>query len=241
MIVGGMEPVLGVRSRGFTLVELLIVIGLIAILIAMLLPAVGSARRRAGSVACLSNLRQWAVAANQYTGDYHNFLPRRGQGQQPTTVINRPSDWFNALPVMMRLTDYMDLVTQGQMPTAENRSLWICPQAADLPNSSGYLFTYGMNMRLSTWETDLPDRIDLIGSPSTMVFMADAPGGYCSILPFNAPFSPVARHSGRVNIVFLDGHAESLPGNYVGCGIGDPQLANVRWLVPGSTWIGPVE
>jgi len=236
-----MEPVVSGRSRAFTLVELLVVIGLIAILIALLLPALGSARRRAGSLTCLSNLRQWAVAANQYANDYHNFLPRRGQGQQPTAVINRPSDWFNALPAVMRLPQYIDLMAKGQMPTADGRGLWICPQALNLPNISGYLFTYGMNMRLSTWETDLPDRIDLVGSPSTMVFMADAPGGYCSVLPFAAPFTPVARHNGQVNIVFLDGHAASFPGRYVGCGVGDPQVSDVRWVVPGSTWIGPVE
>lgn len=219
--------------------ELLIIIGLIAILISLLLPAVGSARRRAGCVACLSNLRQWAIAANQYAGDCHNFLPRRGQGQQPTAVINRPEDWFNALPVEMRTSAYMDLVNRNQMPGVGSQSLWICPQAADLPNRSGYLFTYGMNMRLSTWEATQPDRIDRIGSPSTMVFMADAPGGYCSVLPFAAPFSPVARHNGLVNLVFLDGHASSYPGAYIGCGLGDPQLSEVRWLVPGSTWAGP--
>jgi prepilin-type processing-associated H-X9-DG protein/prepilin-type N-terminal cleavage/methylation domain-containing protein len=231
-----------VRSPlGFTLVELLTVIGLIAILIALLLPVLGLARRRAGGIACVSNLRQWAIAANLYAMDYHGFLPRRGQGQQPTGVINRASDWFNALPVMLRVPMYQDLLSKGQMPTAESRSLFVCPQARNLPNSFGYLFAYGMNMRLSTWETPQPDRIDQVGSPSTMVFMADAPGGYCSVLPFAAAFSPVARHDGRVNLVFLDGHAGSFPGMYVGCGVGDPQRGDVRWLVPGSTWIGPVQ
>ncbi len=227
--------------HGFTLIELLAVIGVIAVIVALLLPALTKARQQAGAIRCLANLHQWSVAINLYAGEYHNFLPRRGQGQQPTTVINRPEDWFNALPFEMRQPMYSDLVTAGAMPRVENTNLWICPQANNTPNSAGYLFTYGMNMRLSIWETPDPDRMDLIGSPSTMVFLADAPGGYCSVLPFAAPFSPVARHNGKVNIAFLDGHAASFTGRYVGCGVGDPQVSDVRWLVPGNTWIGPVE
>jgi prepilin-type processing-associated H-X9-DG protein len=216
-------------------------IGLIAILLAMLLPALSSARRRAGSVGCISNLHQWAIAVNQYALEYHNYLPRRGQGQQPTTVINRPEDWFNGLPTVLRVATYLDLVSRGQIPRAENRGLWICPQATETPNTSGYLFTYAMNMRLSTWQAAQPDRIETVGSPSTMVFMTDAPGGYCSVLPFNAAYSPIARHDRYVNIAFLDGHAASFPGSYVGCGAGDPQRSDVRWIVPGSAWLGPVQ
>jgi prepilin-type processing-associated H-X9-DG protein len=229
------------RGRAFSLVELLAVIGVIGIITALLLPTVTKARQQADAIRCLANLHQWSVVVNLYANDFHNFLPRRGQGQQPTTVINRPDVGFNALPFEMRQPMYSDLVTAGQMPTALNRSLWVCPRSLDQPNSAGYFFSYGMNMRLSIWETPDPDRMDLIGSPSTMVFLADAPGGYCSVLPFAAPFSPVARHNGRVNLAFLDGHAASFSSSYVGCAVGDPQRSDLRWVVPGSTWIGPVQ
>jgi prepilin-type processing-associated H-X9-DG protein len=52
-------------------------------------------------------------------------------------------------------------------------------------------------------------------------------------------YSPLARHAGMVNIGFLDGHVVSLPGDLVGCGVGDPKLPDVRWIVPGSPWTGP--
>src|SRR5689334_7217102 len=135
--------------HAFTLVELLIVIGIIAVLTALLLPAVGIARRYSGQLACTSNLRQWAAAAVLYAVQNKNALPRRGQGQQPTLVINRPEDWFNALPTALKQSTFEQLVAAGQMPNLEDRSIWICPQASNLPNGSGYLFTYGMNMRLS--------------------------------------------------------------------------------------------
>ncbi len=226
-------------------------IAIVATLTGLLLPSVVKARRSADGVQCAANLRQWAVAARLYADEWHQFLPRRGQGQQPTGVVNRPSDWFNALPAELRQPTYQDLVTAGHMPTPGGRAsgIWCCPTAAAVANASGYLFTYGMNMRLSTWDAPDPDRIDRVGPVSTLAFMADAPGGYCSVLPFNyqrpagpgLPISPVARHSGRVNIAFLDGHVSGFTAAYVGCDVGDPGRADVRWTVPGSTWAGPVQ
>ena len=62
-------------SRGFTLVELLVVIGIIAILIALLMPGLNAARRQGRAVACLSNLRQMAVAAQAYCNDNGGRFP----------------------------------------------------------------------------------------------------------------------------------------------------------------------
>src|SRR5688572_14076213 len=66
------------RKHGFTLVELLVVIGIIAVLIAILLPALRKARQAAVTAACLSNLRQIGMAFHIYANDSKGWLPSPG-------------------------------------------------------------------------------------------------------------------------------------------------------------------
>jgi len=63
-------------KKGFTLIELLVVIAIIAILAAMLLPALSKARERARAAVCIANLKQIALASKLYIDDYPGTLPR---------------------------------------------------------------------------------------------------------------------------------------------------------------------
>lgn len=215
-------------SRAFTLVELLVVITIIALLAAMLLPAMAKAKEKSRATQCISNLRQWGLAFRMYADDNDDCLPRRGQGVQRLFQIERPDDWFNALPPYLGLEPFQQLVVTSNRPAAKTQSVFICPTAND-PGET-YFLPYGMNMNLCPRNLPSPTRFSEVSQPSSVVALADAPGPYASTFPSARAYSPMPRHNSRVNLLFLDGQVQAFSGSYVGCGVGDPRREDVRWL-----------
>jgi prepilin-type N-terminal cleavage/methylation domain-containing protein/prepilin-type processing-associated H-X9-DG protein len=122
------------RPRAFTLVELLVVIGIIALLISILLPALGRARRQAVQVQCASNLHNLGLALLNYAGDNRGKLPQFKADSPPLTSPMGYGSWLWDMEVGTRNA----LVHYG----ATRQTLY-CPRNIDAMNEQG-LWDYGV-------------------------------------------------------------------------------------------------
>ena len=216
------------RSAAFTLVELLVVIGIIALLISILLPSLNRARESAKSVACLSNLRQVGTAMFMYVNDYRTFpvaghliLDGGRYRQSPMDWVYWGSDQTFA-PVGFTADDYklenslLSPYLGGSMSIDTIR----CP-SDDQSRRSPELYkgSYSMNCRLGPGYTENPDdqavKITQVKSSSEKMmffeeasFTIDDPWGFPDFIPSDPRTTNLLsiRHDGR------DGEADPTYG-----------------------------
>lgn len=215
------------NAKAFTLVEVISAMAIALLLGILTLGAHQSVFETAMQAECTANLRQWGVALLLYAQDHDGRIPRRGQGVRPVEILDRPADWFNALPPYLGELSYSELSQRGVAPKAGVKSLFVCRLAKDMKKP--HFLSYGMNMYLSPWIRPDPHRIQEIPDPSRLAFLADGPGGWSSTVPSSQEYSVLARHDGRANVVFLDGHVGSFRGEILGCGVGNRSLPEIRW------------
>ena len=171
-------------SAAFTLVELLVVIGIIAILIALLVPALSAARRQSNRTKCLSNLRQIAGAFSLYAGENRGYWPMAyvryaPPGQDDTNLSNRTRSktWYHAISKYLT-GNGKGLNDDGNDPYAaariKNREsvLWGCPAwnrailgPVSIIYDSDLYIGYTMNIYPMT-----PDPVRMLGSRSNIAY-----------------------------------------------------------------------
>jgi len=137
--------------RGFSLIELLVVISIVALLVALLLPALDSARFAARTMICKTNLRQQAIALNTYSVDNDNWYPHRDK-MRFYNGENRAVLWNTPAPTQYTmLAPYLNYVSDNPARAldARHNELFSCPQGAIneqlVSNESRYYSFYANN------------------------------------------------------------------------------------------------
>jgi len=199
-------------ARAFTLIELLVVIAIIAILAAMLLPALASAKQRAWAIACNSNLHQMSIGLTMYADEARGFYPESG-GDIPwgqTDPHTHSASW------MEQIFSYV-----------QNTNVYHCPANKLLPLAAQSAFNYFNSARAAYVVVNDDAAVDSkrILFPSCYVLSGDTldfkpedadKDDYtqnCVGGPANGtPWEEWQAHNKGQNVLFADGHAKWYKG-----------------------------
>ena len=206
-------------ARGFTLIELLVVVAIIAILAAMLLPALAAAKEKAKASRCISNIRQLAMAAEFYCDENGSALPWSER------YWTAPSNQSFSFTDPTAATFHPNFYAQTRAYVGTNDDFWYCPAAqedksltvaGDTSPLLGYLGNlYAVGVTVSTDPNGQPKKATQLLAPSNAKLFVDNGANWQGVSiqvtsrsTFSAtPITPIPLHRGGLNTAQADGSA----------------------------------
>jgi prepilin-type N-terminal cleavage/methylation domain-containing protein/prepilin-type processing-associated H-X9-DG protein len=213
--------------RGFTLIELLVVVAIIAVLVAILLPAVNAAREQARTLQCLANMKQIGLAENQYADDYMDILV------PSCLTLDQVNGPFYEAHTLLANLGYLKPIGTWTCPSLPPQTGWWAGQARGGGYSVNHLHVHFTNINWMTVNLHPVTRSSLGRASGVISFVENTDlfsyynSSYLWGYPYYAlcPITPATthywglvatdqiiskRHNNKPNILFADGHAEGV-------------------------------
>jgi type II secretory pathway pseudopilin PulG len=199
------------------LIELLVVIAIIAILAAMLLPALSKAKQKAQAISCMNNLKQLTLAWVMYNGDNNGKLPPNLEENEQVLIPTDPrilpgGIWIQWCPGWLKTYNQYEtnLIEAGLIyPYVNSMSVYKCPADNSVLSFGGVPFPKARSYSMNCWLSPLPgkDAATLFGGSPCLIFNKE---------------SDITQPGPSLTFVLIDENAISIDDGYFACSPGKP-------------------
>lgn len=196
------------NRRGFTLVELLVVIAVVAILAALLFPAFARAREKARQAACVSNVRQLGLAFQQYAQDNDEQLPAATDGGNGDGGVRGGWIYYRVWASSGVVPDAFDPAQGSIFPYLKSAGVYVCPSDGDGRRSGDSYAVNSCTTAQDNLQPHMGKSLAAFDAPASFALLGEEGDATDDGNWWYGVNALSARHTGGSNLAFVDGHVK---------------------------------